>query len=170
MDTETHICETCGFEAKSLSGLMAHERKHEGRTEDRKKRIPFGVARLKLTTDQSPGKKRRWINDKGDRLQRAVAGGYRFVSDPNKTEKVGEDGNGNENMGSGVSKVVGTKEGGGDQVGYLMEIDEKFYAEDQEAKHIDRMEVMKSIAGGTYEEGAGDNRYVPKEGIKLKTG
>lgn len=29
MSDEKHVCEECGFEAKSASGLAAHSRKHQ---------------------------------------------------------------------------------------------------------------------------------------------
>jgi hypothetical protein len=61
--------------------------------EERKKRVPLGVPRTKLTAPTRPGYQRRWINDdaKG-RLQHAKEGGYTHVEDPNLL--VGEDGGG----------------------------------------------------------------------------
>lgn len=134
---------------------------------DRKERVPLGAIRAKMTVDADtkgryPGKRMRWINDTADgRVQHAQDGGYAFVNGDGK-EKIGDGQNGNSDMGSRVSRVVGTKEDGTPLRAYLMAIDEEFYKEDQAAKQKEVDEIDAQIRSGSVggTKPGQDGRYV----------
>jgi hypothetical protein len=119
-------------------------------------RQPFGEPRLKLQAPARPGYRRYWFNDEPGRIQRALAAGYSFV-------KVN---------GRNTRNVVGRSKTGGAQVAYLMEIPQEWFAKDVAAQQRRVDEIDNAIRGG--ELGAkpgertaeGDNRYIPKEGIR----
>jgi len=136
----------------------------------RKERVPFGAARLRLTAPQRPGYKRRWVNDVGGALEQAQDGWYEFVTDDGL--KIGETavGSGNQDLGSRVSRIVGTLRNGQPQRAYLMEIKDEYYQEDQETKQK-RLDVTDNqIRGGTFNPDNDNDmkRYVPAEGISVK--
>lgn len=134
----------------------------------RRERIPLGTVRQKLTAPTREGKVRRWVNDNGGRVSMAEQGGYDFVADDGI--QIGETaiGSGNQDLGSRVSRVVGTKEDGSPLRAYLMEIDEDLYKEDQEAKAAQIKEVDDRIRSGNIERKPDDGRYVPESGINYK--
>ena len=136
----------------------------------RKERVPFGVARLKLSAPVHPGYKRRWVNDTGGRTEQAEAGGYEFVTDTGL--QIGETavGSGNQDLGSRVSRIVGTMPDGKPQRAYLMEIKDEFYYEDQREKQKKLDVTDNQIRKGSYNpDGDKDtNRYIPSEGISIK--
>src|SRR4051812_47316603 len=78
-------------------------------------RKPFGGVELKMAYPQREGFHRHWFNDVPGRVQRAQEAGYTNVTG---------------NDGKPVSMVVGTAEGGGALVAFLMEIPEEWYKED----------------------------------------
>jgi hypothetical protein len=88
---------------------------------EERKRIPLGTRNV-LTAPKRPGFVRRFVNDKGDRIQRFKEAGYSIVEE---TIQVGDPKIGTpEQLGSGVSsKRDGLKK-------VLMEIPEKYYKED----------------------------------------
>lgn len=92
----------------------------------RKERVPVG-ARNKLTTDDRPGYKRRWVNDVDDRIQMFEDAGYEPVRSPTKVgdPRAAEAAQ----LGSVVRKPVG-----GSVNAVLMEIPLEFYKADQSAK------------------------------------
>lgn len=143
--------------------------KAEAKKAARRERVPFGGARMKLSFAEKEGKVRRWINDVGGRCQLAEEGGYNFIHD--EGEKIGDTaiGSGNQDLGTRVSRVVGTNPDGSPQRAYLMEIDKDLYEEDQAEKQ-ERLDVIDAqIRGGNYEGRVGqDGRYIPKEGITYK--
>ena len=190
-------CEICEKEFKSLPSLNSHkwhckkkietdekikklqaeskeleivtekqeEEQEEARQEKRRERIPLGTPRPKLSFDVPPGKHGRIINDKPGRLENAQRGGYEFYRDRDGG-KLGDD-DGNSDIGSGTSRVVGTNEAGGPQRGYLMVIDRDLYDQDQKAKQVEIDRTMESIKRGVQDEKPDDRRYVPEEGIKI---
>lgn len=135
------------------------------RKQDRKKRIPLGSPLKKLTASNIPaGKVARWFNDKPGRLDAALDGGYEFVRDPKvKTGEGAADGN--EDLGSMVSKVVGSEDSGTPIRAYLMIIDKELYEEDQSLKseHLDKIDA--SIRGGKVQNTLGSKGYIPDGGI-----
>lgn len=134
---------------------------------DRKERVPLGAIRAKMTVDAGtkeryPGKKMRWVNDTADgRVQHAQDGGYEFVASDG-SEQVGEGGNGNSDMGSRISRIVGKNEDGTPLRAYLMAIDENLYEEDQaeKQKEVDAIDaqIKAGSVGGTKP--GQDGRYV----------
>lgn len=134
---------------------------------DRKERVPLGAIRAKMTVDEATkeknkGKKLRWVNDTADgRIQHAEAGGYDFVTGDG-TERIGEGQDGNSDLGSRVSRIVGTKEDGTPLRAYLMAVDEEFYKEDQLAKQKEVDEIDAQIRSGSVgsTKPGQDGRYV----------
>lgn len=97
------------------------------------KRIPLSEqSKSVLTVPKKAGWVRRFVNDDpkhlGVRINRFLKAGWRIVED---SVEVGTEGvvNQNQSIGSGARKYVG----GGMQA-ILMEIEEKYYSEDQELK------------------------------------
>lgn len=133
---------------------------------DRKKRVPLGVPRPKLTVPKRPGYERRWVNeDSKGRLQAALEGGYTHVTDPNL--KVGEDG-GASSTDSRVSRIVGRGEGGKPLRAFLMEIPSELFKEDQASKQGALDEVDRAIRKGSLVSEGEQHRYVPKQGIRVE--
>lgn len=135
-----------------------------GRT---KTRVPFGGARLKLSTPEIPGYVQRWISDTPGRLQAALEGGWEFVE--NRAISVGDTGDGNSDVGSRVSKIV-DKNSSGPVRGYLMKIREEWYREDQETKQSSLDKVEADIRGGRHNLGGEPGKtYIPSSGISIKS-
>jgi len=120
--------------------------------QERRRRVPLGVPRLKLEVATTPGKVGRWVNDVGDRINAAIDGGYEHVTGPDGTQR---------------KKVVGTKEDGSSMTAYYMEIDKELYDEDQAAKQAEIDVVDRQIKEGTFDQRPGDMRYIPSTGIKI---
>jgi hypothetical protein len=138
-----------------------------GTANTRKERVPFGVPASRLTVaNQDPNFVYRWINDDGrGRLDRAISGGYEFV-ESEAAQKIGAgSADGNSDVGSRVSRIVGTQEGGAGMRGYLMRIRREWYVEDQKAKQAQVDEIDKAIKRGDAHKSGDDNRYVPSAGI-----
>lgn len=114
-------------------------------------RQPLWRKGRKLDAPKREGFVRRWINDTPGRIQDAQGGGYAIVKKDGKP----------------WTTVVGVREGGGSLVAYLMEIPQQFYDQDFAAKQEKRNELERQIYTGTHKQEAGDNRYVPKDGIKV---
>jgi len=91
-----------------------------------RKRIPLGTRNV-LTAPKRDGFVRRFVNDKGDRVQRFKDAGYSIVGDDIQVgdPKIGRP----EQLGSSVSVPLS----GGNQRAVLMEIPEKHYKEDYAA-------------------------------------
>lgn len=136
--------------------------------EARPTRTPLGVPRAKLSVEQKdPNYAYRWINDKEDRIARALEAGYEFVkrgdtSAPGDKDVTPQ----NTDLGTNVSKVVGTKEGGGPLTAYLMRLKKKFYDEDQQAKqkYVDATETGIKRGRGLKDQ-IGEHGYVKSFGI-----
>ena len=130
-------------------------------------RVPMGARRLKLQLSDAEQKAfedagfvTRWVNDNDGRVERALAGGYNFVS-PDEARSVGsaEIHQGNTDVGKKVSKVVSR----GEPIirAYLMKIEKEYYDEDQEAKEQINRRVDDALAGEGSGEGI-ENVYKPK--------
>lgn len=138
------------------------------RGQDRSKRVPLGVPRMKLTAQNIPeDKQARWINDKAGRLSDALRGSYEFINKEGIVVGTGYEDE-NEDMGSRVSRVVGHEDDGTPIVAYLMVIDKDLYEKDQ-AKKMEQVDMVDTaIKGGEFLEKPGDGRYIPKEGINIQ--
>lgn len=147
------------------------ERDDTREPEGRKVRVPVGVQRMKMSAPERKGYVRRWVNDEMDgRVNRFKEGGYEFVEDA--TMQIGDQniGNENRNLGSRVSRVVGTQPNGEPKLAYLMEIKKEFYDEDQLAKEKINREIDNAIKSGTLaNKVASADQYTPTEGRKFET-
>lgn len=120
------------------------------RRNERRKRNPLGVPRLKLNLDddtmqrlKSEGKVPRWVNDTDTRIMDAQAGDYEFLT---IDAKVGDKQEEVERQ--KISKVVGRNKDGSPMKAYLMAIPEEYYREDQQAKEEINKRVDDAIRGG----------------------
>jgi hypothetical protein len=127
----------------------------EQTAKERRRRIPMGVMRKKLSLDdrtsemlKSKGLVPRIVNDEnhGGRIREAIEGGYDFVSSDGgiilgDTTKATD-------LNKRVRKLVGTHKDGSPKYGYLMAINKEFYEEDQATKEEQNMMVDDAIRGG----------------------
>lgn len=140
---------------------MSKKDRAEATQENRRKRIPLGVHRSKMSVPAElipDGYHGHWINDVDNRLMMAQQGGYDFAEN-NGRYKVGEDINdGNSDLGNKVSQVVDREKG---TRAYLMIIPQEFYDEDQAAKLKSVDEIDKQIKQGGYKADglSGDKSY-----------
>jgi len=93
--------------------------------EQPRKRVPLGTRNI-LTAPKRPGFVRRFVNDKGDRVQAFKDAGYSIVEEKLQVgdAKIGKA----EQLGSDVRPHVG-----GGQMAVLMEIPEEYYNADKKA-------------------------------------
>lgn len=116
----------------------------------RRKRVPFSANRKRLQVDKKfPGYVIRWFNDQDDRLQRAEDAGYEYVH----KKEVGQVGdkdisNGNTDLNSRVSRVVGRTRDNQSIRAYLMKIREEYWKEDQAEKAKINDRVDEAIRAG----------------------
>jgi hypothetical protein len=128
----------------------------------RRKRKPLGVPVQRLQADVPTGMTGRWANDTPGRIQRALEGGYEFISSDGE---VVQDRNGCR------SEIVGTGRDGGAMRAYLMAIPTLLYEEDQRAKAALNKERMTAIKRGEPSQAADQDRsafYTPSEGISIR--
>lgn len=140
----------------------------------RKNRVPPGIPSMSLDYPRREGYARRVVCDRHGRLDKFLAGGWSFVQQdaleesPTGALKVTT----REGLDSRVSQVVGSHKDHRPMTGYLMEIPDELYDEDQAVKmeHIDALEA--GLRQGTDADGSAgpgrDNRYIPSTGIKIE--
>lgn len=119
-------------------------------------RKPFGTLEQKLAYPARPGFHRHWFNDAGNNVARAIEAGYTHVT-------------GNDE-GKNVSKLVGTAEGGGPLIAFLMETPQEWHDEDMKEQQAQIDAKENSMRRGELESKEGDGRYVPQQGIRIKHG
>lgn len=144
--------------------------------QQRKQRLKWGDPKLRMSVDgntverlKREGKVPRWVNDDGKgRIERLKQRGYDFV--PDESVKVGDDENGNTDLGSRVSRIVGTHKNGEPMRAYLMVQTEEFYQEDQNEKEgVNKMvddAIRRGEPGGPQQVNSNDgqgNRTYKKE-------
>lgn len=140
----------------------------------RKTRVPPGIPSKNLEYPTRPGYARRVVCDRHGRLEKFERGGWSFVTQDNLEElntgtlKAGT----REGTDSRVCQIVGSHKDGSPMKGYLMEIPEELYNEDQAEKmaHVDALEG--GLRQGVDSDGSGrpgqDGRYIPSTGIKIE--
>jgi len=134
--------------------------------QDRKKRVPLGTPRMKLSVEVPQGKVGRWVNDSAGRIDAATDGGYELVR---TGVHVGEDAeSGNSSLDSCVSRRVGVQDDGEPLTAYLMVIDKDLYDEDQDVKQAELDKVAEAIKTGKLENNLGKHGYTPEGGISVK--
>jgi|SRR5215467_3750592 len=138
-------------EGVDTSNLPQIERRAE--PIDGRDRVPFGSEELQLAWDARPGFRNYWFNDTPGRVTRAKKAGYSHVTDPDTGDP---------------ACVVTDRTDHGGRKSYLMEIPLKFYQEDmaRQAAALDRR--LNDIRHGRAGPGAEDNRYIPKQGIRIE--
>jgi hypothetical protein len=123
------------------------------RAEDRPSRTPLGVRNILSYAEYKRDKNYsyRVINDRDDRVSRALAAGYEFVNGSSSElgdARVAE----GTNLDSRISKPVG-----GGVTGYLMRIRKDFFEEDQAEKQrmVDKTEAAMKPKRGEDQYGSG---------------
>lgn len=117
---------------------------------ERRQRVPFSANRKRLQVDKEfPGFKTRWFNDQDGRIERAEAAGYAFV-DRKEIGQVGDKdvANGNTDVNSRVSRVVGRTRDNQPIRAFFMKIREDWYTEDQSRKEDTNRMVDEAICAG----------------------
>lgn len=119
-------------------------------------RRPFGVAQAKLAFPPARNGFVQYVfNDTPGRVQRAVEAGYTHRKDGD---------------GKPYVAIVGVSQDGSGMRGYLMEIPEEWYLQDQQEKQKVNDRIDNSIRRGDIQGKVGeDGRYVPAQGIKISS-
>jgi len=141
---------------------MTTQDKAQATIKARNKRIPFGVPRNKLAINNTiEGYHLRWINDNPGRIFHAQEGGYEFVSPAEVGLPATDD--------DKVTVLAGAKQDGSALNSYLMKISMEYHLEDKEYlnKQIDAIDT--AIKGGKADDADKTGRYIPSEGISIKT-
>ena len=129
----------------------------------RKERKPLGVSVQRLQADVPSGMTGRWMNDTPGRIQRALDGGYEFISSDGEVVK---------NRDGGRSEIVGTGRDGGAMKAFLMAIPTVYYDKDQAVKASKIKEFEDDIKRGQPHQAAAEDVksfYTPSEGINIRT-
>lgn len=143
-----------------------------------RKRIPMSVPVRRLEVPNIPGYHLHWFTSDPQRIARAKAGGYDFVTEDEMQLAQGGLGSvsthsGNQDLGSHVSIVSGRNEEGQTERMILMKIKQEFYEEDQLLLEARNQSVADSLNSGTTgQAGAADKgeqgfRYVDKSRTKI---
>ena len=117
-------------------------------------RKPFGSQEQKMAYPDREGDHRHWFNDNPGRIHRAKEAGYTHVED---------------HEGENMSLVVGSREGGGPLLAYLMEIPQEWWEEDMKKNTEQTDKVMDAIQRGKSNN-PDDAQYVPSQGISIRQG
>lgn len=102
----------------------------------RRRRASVGGHALKLQAPQRPGFVRRWVNDDGNRIANAEELAYDFVHEPGAQST---------DVGSRVSRLVGTKANGEPLRSYLMETPEEEYRAGQDEKEAHLRQIDEAM-------------------------
>ena len=140
----------------------------------RRARVAPGTASLNLDFPAREGYKRRVVCDRQGRLDNFEKWGWSYVTQDQLEEKnTGSlKASTREGIDSRVSQVVGSHKDGRPMTGYLMEIPEEIYDEDQAAK-MEKIDALESglrqgaSADGSTRPGQ-DGRRVGSAGIKIE--
>ena len=146
----------------------------------RRTRVAPGIASRNLEYPSREGYVRRVVCDRHGRLEKFTRGGWAYVTEDQLEEKNPGTlkASTREGVDSRVSQVVGTHKNLTPMTGYLMEIPEELYQEDQDEK-MDRLDALEgSLRAGADADGSGkagtpqnpghDGRYVGRQGIKIQ--
>lgn len=117
-----------------------------------RERVPFGNQEQTLAFIARPGYRPYWFSDVPGRISRAKRAGYSHVMDPDTSEP--------------LSRITDRADGRG-RASYLMEIPIQWYQEDMARQAAALGLRLDDIRKGQAGPGAGDNRYVPAQGIHI---
>lgn len=120
-----------------------------------------GRGRQKLITPEITGFTTRWVNDISNRLkEKTQYDDWEFVEAREINNEVGEAGDGNQDLGSRVKRVVGTQEGGKPMYAYLLKKSNEYYKQDIANNEAARREKEDTLRRGTGSDGRPvDNQY-----------
>jgi len=119
----------------------------------RRKAGIHGRGRQKLTTPEIAGFTTRWVNDIANRIhEKTKEDDWDFVSASEIDNEVGEDGDGNQDLGSNVKRAVGTYEGK-PLYAYLLKKPLKYYEEDLANNEEARRAKEDTLRRGTGDDG-----------------
>lgn len=128
---------------------------------DRRERVPFSANRKRLSLNKEiEGFICHWFNDQDDRLQRAEDAGYQYVH----RKEIGQVGdkdisNGNTDVNSRVSRVVGRMPTGQPIRGYLLKIRKDWYEADQAKKEEINNRVDEALRAAPSSGANAQNQY-----------
>lgn len=131
-----------------------------GNLPKRRRRVPLGTQRTKLNVPEDPRFKYHWFIDEPGRVESAVIAAYDFCSATEFPEYgVDEVLPGNSDLGTKISRVVGSHEDGRPMRAYLMRIPMEYYQEDEQERMQAIDKIEESIRHGNIGTNV-DNRYV----------
>jgi len=117
-------------------------------------RKPFGSQDQKMAYPEREGYHRHWFNDSPGRIYRATEAGYTHVIGHDEEK---------------VSLVVGSKEGGGPLLAYLMEVPQEWWEEDRKSTQKITDDTLNAIERGKSTNPQ-DGQYIPAQGISIRQG
>ena len=128
-------------DTKKIGDVKNDEDEKNAKVDQPRKRIPLGTRNI-LTAPKKSGFVRRFVNDKGDRVQRFKEAGYSIVEENIQVgdPKIGKA----SQLGGSVDVQVGSG-----QRAILMEIPEKYYNEDKKIAQNKITKVENEIRRNT---------------------
>ena len=178
METRSPATQAAATLAKTAAGPATAPA--AARAAGERKRIPMSTPVQKLSTVDIPGYHCHWFNGTPDRIQRALDGGYEFVTRDEimlNAAGLGQEStqSGNTDMGSQVSIVSGKEIGTDGQPIrlILMKIKEEWWLEDQqliEERNEKTATTLRGGALGAEHESQGDGvkfRYIDKSRTQI---
>ncbi len=135
----------------------------------KRKRIPVDTPHNPLQYPERAGYHRHIFNDKPGRLERALRGGYQFVTKDQMPDYIERPLSQKEEVDSRVSWMVGQEDNGTPIRGYLMELPEEDYQADQAAREAQTLTVLKQTLrqDQSKEKPGGDELYPTGPGVKF---
>ena len=132
-------------DTKKIGDVKNDEDEKNAKVDQPRKRIPLGTRNI-LTAPKKSGFVRRFVNDKGDRVQRFKEAGYSIVEENIQVgdPKIGKA----SQLGGSVDVQVGSG-----QRAILMEIPEKYYNEDKKIAQDKITKVENEIRRNTKNPG-----------------
>jgi hypothetical protein len=129
------------------------EQERIARLREERSWVSMSIPSMKMQVPEIPGYHCHWINDYQGRVEKAIRAKYEFVDadevelhdfslagDSTKT--------GNQDLGTRVSMVVGTDEGGKPMRAYLMKLREELWKIDQELQQRPNDEISQQLKRG----------------------
>lgn len=120
----------------------------------RRKRAAVGGFQTRLDAPQKPGMTMRWVNDEPGRIEHMHELGYDFAERETRSD----------NLGTRVSRNVGTHPNGAPKQAFLMETPDDQYAIGVAEKEERLTPFEEAIQRGLDTTGKVENAYVPQTG------